>query len=31
VIEWVLERRKLKRAIVLPQMHALAYGGSRGV
>jgi 7-carboxy-7-deazaguanine synthase len=31
VIEWVLERPGLREAIVLPQMHALAYGGRRGV
>jgi 7-carboxy-7-deazaguanine synthase len=31
VIEWSLQRPNLSRAIVLPQLHALAFGGSRGV
>lgn len=31
VMEQVLQRPALSRAIVLPQLHALAYGGSRGV
>ena len=31
VMEWVLERPKLHFTTVLPQLHALAHGGSRGV
>lgn len=31
VIEWSLRRPKLSNAIVLPQLHALAFGGTRGV